>query len=132
MDLVASTMQSVALNFVAASVYQMMRGGTIVTTFLFSVLLLRMKALRRQWIGSMLTVVGILIMEYGTISIPPHLRYPLAKTMYFLIDLVLVNSWLYSTCCFSFWKWISIRLLYVIPISGNKRLKMLLAFKYLC
>ena len=61
MDLVASTMQSVALNFVAASVYQMMRGGTIVTTFLFSVLLLRMKALRRQWIGSMLTVVGILI-----------------------------------------------------------------------
>ena len=61
MDLVSSTLQSIALNFVAGSVYQMMRGGTIVTTFFFSVVLLKMKALRRQWVGSILTVIGILI-----------------------------------------------------------------------
>lgn len=61
MDLVSSTLQSIALNFVAGSVYQMMRGGTIVTTFFFSVILLKMKALRRQWVGSILTVIGILI-----------------------------------------------------------------------
>jgi drug/metabolite transporter (DMT)-like permease len=61
MDLVSSTLQSIALNFVSGSVYQMMRGGTIVTTFMFSVLLLNMKALKRQWVGSILTVGGILI-----------------------------------------------------------------------
>lgn len=50
-----------ALNFVAGSVYQMMRGGAIVTTFLFSIFFLKMKAQRNQVAGSVLALVGVLI-----------------------------------------------------------------------
>lgn len=60
-DLVTSTLQYVALNFVAGSVYQMMRGGAIVTTFIFSIVFLKMKAQRNQVAGSILALIGVFI-----------------------------------------------------------------------
>jgi drug/metabolite transporter (DMT)-like permease len=60
-DLVTSTLQYVALNFVAGSVYQMMRGGSIVTTFIFSIIFLKMKAQKNQVAGSILALVGVFI-----------------------------------------------------------------------
>jgi drug/metabolite transporter (DMT)-like permease len=60
-DLVTSTLQYVALNFVAGSVYQMMRGGAIVTTFIFSIIFLKMKAQRNQIFGSIFALIGVLI-----------------------------------------------------------------------
>ncbi len=60
-DLITSTLQYVALNFVAGSVYQMMRGGAIVTTFIFSILFLKMKAQRNQVSGSILALIGVMI-----------------------------------------------------------------------
>jgi drug/metabolite transporter (DMT)-like permease len=66
-DLVTSTLQYVALNFVAGSVYQMMRGGAIVTTFIFSIIFLKMKAQRNQVAGSILALVGVFIV--GTSSL---------------------------------------------------------------
>lgn len=60
-DLVTSTLQYVALNFVAGSVYQMMRGGAIVTTFLFSIVFLKMKAQKNQVAGSALALIGVFI-----------------------------------------------------------------------
>lgn len=60
-DLVTSTLQYVALNFVAGSVYQMMRGGAIVTTFIFSTIFLKMKAQRNQVFGSIFALIGVLI-----------------------------------------------------------------------
>ncbi len=42
-DFVTSTLKYIALNFIPGSVYQMMRGGTIVTTFLFSIIFLKIK-----------------------------------------------------------------------------------------
>lgn len=42
-DFVTSTLQYIALNFIPGSVYQMMRGGTIITTFIFSIVFLRAK-----------------------------------------------------------------------------------------
>ncbi len=60
-DLITSTLQYVALNFVAGSVYQMMRGGAIVTTFIFSMIFLKMKAQRNQVAGSAMALIGILI-----------------------------------------------------------------------
>ena len=42
-DFVTSTLQYIALNFIPGSVYQMMRGGTIVTTFIFSIVFLKSK-----------------------------------------------------------------------------------------
>jgi drug/metabolite transporter (DMT)-like permease len=60
-DLITSTLQYVALNFVTGSVYQMMRGGTIVSTFLFSIVFLKMKAQKNQIAGSALALVGVFI-----------------------------------------------------------------------
>jgi hypothetical protein len=40
-DLLTSTMQFVAFNFISGSAYQMMKGGSIVTTFIFSITFLK-------------------------------------------------------------------------------------------
>ena len=37
----------------------MMRGGTIVTTFIFSIIMLKMKPKRYQMVGSLMAFVGI-------------------------------------------------------------------------
>jgi drug/metabolite transporter (DMT)-like permease len=57
----ASNLQLFALNFIAGSVYQMMRGGTIITTFIFSLIILKMKAKLFQIVGSALAFIGIAI-----------------------------------------------------------------------
>ena len=66
-DLITATLHYVALNFIAGSVYQMMRGGTTVTIFLFSWNFLQMKAKKNQIIGSALAFLGVLIV--GTTSL---------------------------------------------------------------
>ena len=58
-DCGASTLQLFALNFTAGSIYQMMRGGTIITTFIFSIIMLKMKPKRYQMVGSLMAFVGI-------------------------------------------------------------------------
>ena len=60
-DLITSTLQYVALNFVAGSVYQMLRGGAIVTTFILSIIFLKIKVQRKQIAGSSLALIGVLI-----------------------------------------------------------------------
>lgn len=60
-DTIATLMQGIALNFVPASSYQMMRGGTIATTFLFSYLYLKMKMKRHHIFGVVLAIFGILV-----------------------------------------------------------------------
>ena len=54
-------MQNIALNFISGSAYQMMRGGTIATTFLFTVIYLKQRAKRNQMLGSLVTVIGVLV-----------------------------------------------------------------------
>ena len=60
-DFVTSTLQYIALNFIPGSVYQMMRGGTIVTTFIFSIVFLKSKVQPHQIAGSVLALVGVTI-----------------------------------------------------------------------
>lgn len=60
-DLLTSTMQFIAFNFISGSAYQMMKGGSIATTFIFSVLFLKQKIKRSQSIGSVLAFIGIVI-----------------------------------------------------------------------
>ena len=67
-DLVTSTLQYVALNFVAGSVYQMMRGGAIVTTFILSIILLKIKVQKKQVAGSSLALIGILIVGISSVA----------------------------------------------------------------
>lgn len=66
-DLITSTLQYVALNFVSGSIYQMTRGGAIITTFIFSITFLKMKAQINQIAGSVLALVGVLIVGASTI-----------------------------------------------------------------
>ncbi len=50
-----------ALNFISGSVYQMMRGGTIVTTFMFSIIFLKIKVMKNQIFGAGLALIGVMI-----------------------------------------------------------------------
>ena len=56
-----TTLHYFALNFVTGSIYQMTRGGTIITTFMFSTLILKTKAKRNQIAGCVLAVIGVVI-----------------------------------------------------------------------
>lgn len=60
-DFITSTLHYIALNFVSGSIYQMMRGGTIVTTLLFSITILKVKVQPKMIVGAMLAVVGVII-----------------------------------------------------------------------
>jgi len=67
-DCIASTLLLISLNFIDSSVYQMMSGGTIVTTFLFSILVLRVKPKRYQVLGSVLAFIGVGIVGISAIA----------------------------------------------------------------
>lgn len=60
-DFITSTLQYVALNFISGSVYQMMRGGAIVTTFIFSIFFLKIRVMKNQVLGAALALFGVMI-----------------------------------------------------------------------
>ena len=60
-DFITSTLQYIALNFIPGSVYQMMRGGTIITTFFFSICFLRIRVEKNQILGAALAFIGVFI-----------------------------------------------------------------------
>ncbi len=60
-DFISSTLQYTALNFISPSIYQMLRGGTIISTFCLSVLMLKVKIKKFQLLGTGLALLGILI-----------------------------------------------------------------------
>jgi drug/metabolite transporter (DMT)-like permease len=67
-DFITSTLQYVALNFISGSVYQMTRGGAIVTTFIFSIFFLKIKVVKNQILGAALALVGVLIVGISNIA----------------------------------------------------------------
>lgn len=60
-DFISSTLQYTALNFISPSIYQMLRGGTIISTFCLSIFLLKVKIQKFQLFGTGLALIGILI-----------------------------------------------------------------------
>jgi len=66
-DFFTSTLVYAALNFIPGSVYQMLRGGAIATTCLFSVVFLGSKLLRQQLAGSFLAILGISIVGLSNV-----------------------------------------------------------------
>jgi len=54
-----------ALNFIPGSVYQILRGGTVLTTFLFTVLLLKTKTQKFQLIGGGVVLLGLSVVGVG-------------------------------------------------------------------
>jgi drug/metabolite transporter (DMT)-like permease len=67
-DFITSTLQLVALNFISGSVYQILRGGSIVTTFIFSIVFLKIKVKRCQIIGAGLSLIGIIIVGISNVA----------------------------------------------------------------
>lgn len=66
-DLVTSLLHFIALNFLSASILQMMKGGTLLTTFIFSILLLRSKIKNFQTYGCGLVLLGLIIVGLNNI-----------------------------------------------------------------
>ena len=50
----------IALNFVPASIYQMLRGGTVLTTYIFTVLILKKKPKRQKVAGCGIVLLGLI------------------------------------------------------------------------
>lgn len=69
MDLMTSTMQFVALNFISTSAYQILKGGIIATAFLFTVIYLRQPIKRNELIGSVLAFSGIIVVGVGNVLV---------------------------------------------------------------
>lgn len=59
MDLMASLLSYIALNMVASSVWQISRGGVIITTAIFSFFFLKKKFERNAILGCFIAFVGI-------------------------------------------------------------------------
>ena len=50
----------VALNFIPASIYQMLRGGTVLTTYLFTVLILKKQPKKQKVLGCGIVLLGLI------------------------------------------------------------------------
>jgi len=60
-DIINSTLHFFALNFISGSAFQIIQGGSIIATFIFSILFLKKPVFKKNLIGSILAFVGILI-----------------------------------------------------------------------
>lgn len=67
MDLFASLLSYIALNMVASSVWQISRGGVIITTAIFSFFFLKKKFEKNAIIGCIIAFVGITGVEIITV-----------------------------------------------------------------
>jgi len=67
MDLIATLLSYIALNMVASSVWQISRGGVIVTTAIFSVIFLKKRFDRSAVCGCILAFVGITGVQLVTV-----------------------------------------------------------------
>lgn len=104
-DVSALSLQTVALNFINSSVYQMMRGGTIATTFFFSVILLKMKPKRYQIVGSLLTFIGILIVGLSNLIFGAKNENNYSIVI-FLYNIVIIDNRIFINYCIIIYGWI--------------------------
>ena len=63
LDLFTSTLAYIALSFTPGSVWQMSRGGVIITTAIFSKLILKNNFSKAAKLGCFLTLVGITLVQ---------------------------------------------------------------------
>lgn len=60
-------MQYFALNFISGSTYKLLQGGAIVTTLIFSRILLKMLIERRHLLGCSLAIFGLVIIGVNSL-----------------------------------------------------------------
>lgn len=66
-DLLASSLQYMSLNFMPASIYQILKGGSIVTTFLFSKWLIGGKTKKSEVSGCFLSLIGVTLVGLSAV-----------------------------------------------------------------
>lgn len=71
-DITLSVMQYIALNFISGSTFKLLQGGSIITTAIFSKILLNMVLKRNHFIGCSLAVIGITIVGISDFVIGTH------------------------------------------------------------
>jgi len=67
LDICGTTLMNVGLIYVAASVYQMLRGAVVIFTGFFSVVFLKRKLSKSQWIALFLVMTGVSIVGMSDI-----------------------------------------------------------------
>ncbi|CAM6002282.1 unnamed protein product, partial [Sphagnum balticum] len=94
LDFISALFHYVALNFIPGSVYGMLRGGTILTTFLFSTTIMKSKLSRHRVLGAVLVVVGLGIVGAVNYFLNGQTTRSSSDTVvgYFLIFLSLITN----------------------------------------
>ncbi|ORX54880.1 integral membrane protein [Piromyces finnis] len=72
LDICGTTLMNVGLIYVAASVYQMLRGAVVIFTGFFSVVFLKRKLNSSQWISLVLVMMGVSIVGMSNIITKSH------------------------------------------------------------
>lgn len=60
-DSISAVLQFASLNFLSASIFQMLKAGNVITTFIFSIFFLKLKIKKFQIYGCSLVLFGVLI-----------------------------------------------------------------------
>lgn len=71
MDVVFSFSYYISLNFIPTSIYQMFRGGTLIITYFFSVIIIKTSLIRHKVIGCLIIVVGLIIVGLANYFLGP-------------------------------------------------------------
>lgn len=68
LDFIATNISYVALNLLPSSVWQLSKGGAIITTAFFARLLVRRRLTRRKLLGCLLVVLGITVVGVSVVA----------------------------------------------------------------
>jgi drug/metabolite transporter (DMT)-like permease len=66
-DSISTTLQYMGLNFISVSTFMMLKGSSIVSTAIFSRILIKMKLQRWHLVGCGLAIVGVMIVGASSI-----------------------------------------------------------------
>ena len=96
-DFVTSCMQYIAFNYIPASVYQMLKGGGIITTFIFSYLLIGGVTKKNQISGCVLAMVGVVLVGLTAVlfNSESSIFSSVSSTLYRETFLLGQHSWLH-------------------------------------
>jgi len=72
LDVLFSFCYYTALNFIPSSVYQMLRGGTLIFTYIFGICVLKTKLMRQKLMGCGVIIVGLAIVGISSYVLTPQ------------------------------------------------------------
>lgn len=79
LDICGTTLMNIGLIYVAASVYQMLRGAVVIFTGFFSVIFLKRKLSKSQWIALFLVMAGVSIVGMSNIIVKSQPTEPIKE-----------------------------------------------------